>query len=276
MTRSAELMLKLTLRAPSAIPLELDGILPERLAGLSPLEVAKLPVQHGNRSEPLGAFFDVVTNPRQTWADLHIAGDTRNVKLIGARMSSGRISVEGPVGLHAGAQMSGGRLFLDSSAGDWLGAEMTGGEIEVIGDAGDQVGAAYRGSRRGMTGGVIRIRGSAGAELGLLLRRGLIVVEGACGEFAGASMIAGTLVLFGEVGERCGAGMKRGTILTAREPHLPPSFRYACDYRPAFVSMLLGELRKIGVRVPDGCGTMLKCFRGDLLAGGRGEVLCAG
>ena len=269
-------MLKLTLRAPSVIPLELDGVLPERLTGLSPPEVAKLPVQHGNRSEPLGAFFDVATNPRQTWADLHIAGDTRNVKSIGARMSSGTIAVEGRVGMHAGAQMSGGRLFLDSSAGDWLGAEMRGGEIEVVGGAGDQVGAAYRGSRRGMTGGLIRIRGSAGAELGLLMRRGLIVVEGACGEFAGASMIAGTLVLLDAVGERCGAGMKRGTILSAHEPPLPPSFRYACDYRPAFVPMLLAELRKLGVRVPDEFGTNLRCFRGDLLAGGRGEVLCGG
>ena len=34
-------MLKLTLRAPSTIPLELDGITPERVASLSPLEVAK-------------------------------------------------------------------------------------------------------------------------------------------------------------------------------------------------------------------------------------------
>lgn len=267
-------MLKLTLRAPSSIPLELDGITPDRVAGLSPLEVAKLPVWHGNRAEELGAFFEVVANPRQTWADLHIAGDTRNVKHIGAGMKSGRITIEGGVGMHAGARMSGGRLFLDSDAAEWLGAEMSGGEIEVIGNVGDQAGAAYRGSRRGMTGGSIVIRGSAGTELGLLIRRGVIVVDGPCGEFAGASMIAGTLVLLGEVGERCGAGMKRGTILTAREPKLPSSFAYSCDYRPQFLPMLLAELRKREVSVPPGFGSRVKCFRGDLLTGGRGEVLC--
>lgn len=267
-------MLKLTLHVPSSIPLELDGITPDRVAGLSPLEVAKLPIWHGNRAEELGAFFEVVTNPRQTWADLHIAGDTRNVKQIGAGMKSGRITVESSVGMHAGARMSGGRLFLDSDAAEWLGAEMSGGEIEVIGNVADQAGAAYRGSRRGMTGGSILIRGSAGDELGLLMRRGLIVVEGACGEFAGASMIAGTLVLLGEVGERCGPGMKRGTILTAREPKLPPSFRYSCDYRPAFVPMLLADLRKREVSLHVGFGTRVRCFRGDMLAGGRGEVLC--
>lgn len=265
-------MFKLTLRVPSSIPLELDGIIPERLAGLSALEVAKLPIQHGNRTEPLGEFFDVTTPPRQVWADLHIAGDTRSVKGVGAGMASGRITVESSVGMHAGARMKGGRIFLDSSAGDWLGAEMTGGEIEVIGDVGNCVGAAYRGSRRGMTGGTIFLRGSAGDELGLLMRRGLIVVGGDCGEFAGASMIAGTIALLGKSGPRLGAGMKRGTILTTREPELPSSFRFACEYRPSVLHLFAKQLTQAGSSVAFGTG-MVRCYRGDLLAGGRGEVL---
>lgn len=267
-------MLKLTLRAPSDIPLELDGIVPGRLADLSPLEAAKVTVLHGNRREPLGEFFEVVSDPRGTWADLHIAGDTRNVKHIGALMSAGRIFVEGPVGMHAGAQMSGGVLVLDSGAGDWLGAEMRGGSIEVRGSAGDQVGAAYRGSRRGMTGGEIVVRGAAGDELGLLMRRGLIVVGGACGQFAGASMIAGTLALLGGAGARCGAGMKRGTILSPHEPHLPPSFHFACEYRPTFLPLYLAKFRAMGANVPAGFGVgTVRCYRGDRLAGGKGEVL---
>ncbi|AWM38789.1 Formyltransferase/hydrolase complex Fhc subunit C [Gemmata obscuriglobus] len=270
-------MLKLTLRAPSSIPLEVEGITPERVAGLSPLEVAKLPVQHGNRAEPLGEFFEVIHDPKGTWADLHIAGDTSNVKFIGARMSAGNIYVENRVGMHAGAQMSGGSLTLDSGAAGWLGAEMRGGSIEVRGHAGDHVGAAYRGSRRGMTGGTIVVRGSAGDELGLLMRRGLIVAEGACGQFAGASMIAGTLALFGTVGERCGAGMKRGTILTATAPQLPPSFRFACEYRPSFLPLYLAHFARLGVNLPTGFGVgTLRCFRGDMLTGGKGEVLIGG
>lgn len=268
-------MLKLTLRAPSTIPLEVEGITPQRIAGLSALEVAKLPIQHGNSSEPLGEFFEVAPNPKPV-ADLHFAGDTRNVKHIGAGMTDGSIYVEGTVGMHAGARMCGGTLTIDDDAGEWLGAEMRGGSIEVRGDTGDQGGAAYRGSRRGMTGGRILIRGSAGDELGLLMRRGLIVVKGACGEFAGASLIAGSIVLLGEVGERCGAGMKRGTILTTHEPKLPPSFRYSCDYHPAFVPMLLSELKRWAVNAPRGLGDRIRCYRGDLLTGGRGEVLTAG
>ncbi|MBA4066728.1 MAG: formylmethanofuran dehydrogenase subunit C [Isosphaera sp.] len=268
--------LKLTLRAASPIPLEVDGITPERVAGLSPLDVAKLPVQHGNRSEPLGEHFAVTdrvtTAPRR--ADIQFAGDTRAVKGIGAGMAGGFVYVEGHVGMHAGAGMAGGELVIDSGAGDWLGAEMAGGEIEVRGSAGDQVGAAYRGSRRGMTGGSIFIRGNAGDELGLLMRRGLIVVQGGCGEFAAASMIAGTVVLLGKVGGRLGAGMTRGTVVCAAEPRLPVSFRLAGEYRPTFLPLYAAELRRLGVTLPPGFGAgPVRCYRGDLLTGGRGEVL---
>lgn len=270
-------MLKLTLRAASPIPLELDGISPERVAGLSPLEVARLPVQHGNRAEPLGEFFDVTTRvtTASRAADLQFAGDTRDVKGIGAGMTGGFVYVENDAGMHAGAGMTGGELIIDSGAGDWLGAEMRGGSIEVRGSASDQVGAAYRGSRRGMTGGTIHVRGNAGDELGLLMRRGLIVVDGEAGEFAGASMIAGTLALLGGAGGRLGAGMKRGTILTKGTPRLPPSFRFACDYSPAYLALLTRQLGALADVLPPRFGVGgVGCWRGDLLTGGRGEVLC--
>ena len=268
-------MPKLTLRAPSPIPLEVEGITPERVAGLSLLEVAKLPVQHGNRREELGQFFDVTAGPVVPGTDLHFAGDTRNVKHIGAGMSAGFVFVENTVGMHTGAGMSGGRLVIDGGAGDWLGAEMRGGSIEVRGNAGGQIGAGYRGSRRGMRDGTILVRGSAGDEVGLRMRRGMIVVEGDCGEFAGSAMIAGTLVLLGDIGGRAGAGMKRGTLLTVREPVLPPSFAFACTYRPPFLLLSIQELRRLGVALPDWFTGTVRCYRGDLLTGSLGEVLVA-
>lgn len=254
---------KLTLRDPSPIPLEVDGILPERVANLSALEVAKLPVLHGNRTEPLGEHFGVSTS---SIADVHFAGDTRNVHGIGRRMTGGFVFVESTTGRHAGAQMTGGRLILDSGCDDWLGAEMTGGRIEVRGHAGNCVGAAYRGSRRGMTGGTITVRGGAGHEVGLLMRRGLIVVEGKCGEFAGASMIAGTLIVKGQLGRRAGAGMKRGTLLAlGGVEDVSPGFRFSCEYEPAFLGLLLKA-----VDLP--IAGKLACYRGDVLTGGKGEL----
>jgi formylmethanofuran dehydrogenase subunit C len=262
---------KLTLREASPIPLEMAGVTPDRVRGLSAAEVAKLPVLYGNRRVELGQFFDVTASTR---ADLHLAGDTRAVKHVGAGMTDGFAFVEDSIGMHAGAGMTGGRLVVDGGAGDWLGAEMTGGFIEVRGSAGSQVGAAYRGGRRGMNGGTILIRGDAGDEVGLLMRRGLIAVSGRCGEAAGASMIAGTVVAAGGAGRRLGAGMKRGTLLVGGDgAELPPSFRYSCSYRPAFVGWLLAELRKFGVETAKLDAAGYHCHRGDLLTGGKGEVL---
>jgi formylmethanofuran dehydrogenase subunit C len=267
-------VLVLTRRASSPIPLEVEGIIPEKLAGLSPLEVAHLPVFHGNRTEPLGEWFDVSGDAAA--GVVRYTGDTATVKHVGAGMTCGRVEVEGGVGMHAGAGMRGGSLAVRGDAGDWLGAELTGGAIAVFGSAGSQVGAAYRGSRRGMTGGEIHVRGSAGDEVGLLMRRGLIAVGGACGEFAGASMIAGSVFVFGPLGGRAGAGMKRGTVFAGGGvTDLPPSFRESCGYAPTFLPLYLRHVARNGVIPVGRTAARVRCWRGDLLHGGTGEVLVA-
>ncbi len=264
--------LTLTLRARPSAPLELYGVTPDKVANLSAAEVARLPILYGNRRDELGQFFDVTGSP--TPGQLHLVGDTGRVKGIGAGMFAGAIHVESDVGPHAGAGMTGGVLTIGGNAGDWLGAEMEGGRIEVGGAAGHQVGAAYRGSRRGMTGGTILIRGEAGDEVGLLMRRGVIAVGGRCGQYAGASMIAGSLFLVGGVGPRVGAGMKRGTIVTFGPAlELPPSFRFACRFKPSILAVYAASLRALSFPVPSYLGeSEVDCFRGDLLTGGRGEV----
>lgn len=261
-------MLKLTCHTVSKIPLEVEGILPELVEGLSISDVARLPVQHGNRTEMLGEHFDVESD-RHRLADIRFAGDTSNVKRIGERMSRGTIYVENNVGLHCGAYMTGGSIIVDSSAGDWLGAEMKGGTIEVRGSAGHQAGAAYRGSRKGMSGGTINILGNAGDELGLLMRRGLIVVGGTAGSYCGASMIAGTIAVSNGVGSRVGAGMKRGTIIVrGPEPEWHAGTAYACTYQPAYARLLERSIRKWFPISSEA----IHCHRADLITGGRGEI----
>lgn len=257
-------MFTLTRRESSPIPLDVTGILPETVAKLSALEVAKLLVLFGNRKIDLGEMFDVIEGAN---SDILFEGDLSNVHNIGNRMTDGMIQCYGPVGRHAGAQMSGGVIYLDDGAGDWLGAEMQGGDIEVHGRAGDCVGAAYRGSRRGMRGGSILVCGSVGHELGLLMRRGSIVVHGNTGEFAGASMIAGTIAVRGQLGARAGAGMKRGTILAlGGVAEISVGMRFSCEYSPSFLPMMG---KSLNLPVP-GC---VQYFRGDVLTGGKGELL---
>jgi formylmethanofuran dehydrogenase subunit C len=268
--------LHLELTAATNIPLEVEGVTPDQVAALSTDAICRLPIYHGNRSVPLGEFFSVsgsAADMRMDWQ-----GDLRGVHWLGAKMRAGTVHVEGPVGRHAGSEMRGGELRVEGDAGDWLGAEMRSGVIDVRGDAGHLAGAAYRGSRQGMRGGTILIGGQAGNEIGHTMRRGVIAVGGAAGDLIGFNMLAGTIVVLGPVGIRHGAGMRRGTLalLSSERPSLLPSFRYGCRFRPEVMTLLWRGLQQREFPVPP---ELLTCeydlFHGDLIEGGRGEMLMA-
>ena len=265
--------LRLTLKAPSSIPLEVEGITPEKVRSISLAEIEKLEIFHGNLRLPLGEFFAV----RGDGADgvMQWEGDLSGVHWLGAQMTSGKVVVEGNAGRHLGSEMSGGEIHVLGNAGDWVGGEMHGGSIHIRGKAGNLVGAAYRGSAKGMTGGTILVDGDAGSEIGHSLRRGLIAIGGSAGDLAGFGMLAGTILLFGPAGIRHGAGMKRGTLAFFDSfPPLLPTFRHACRCQPDFLPLLLADLRQRGFAVADDLLTSFyDLYNGDLLEGGRGEIL---
>lgn len=267
-------MLTLRYRGTTTIPVEAECITPDQFAGKSAAEIAALPVQHGNRQEPLGEFFDVTGDAADR--EIAVEGDCGRVKWIGAGMATGRITVRGDVGMHLGAEMTGGVIEVHGNAGDWVGAEMRGGRVHVHGNAGHLVGAGYRGSRKGVRGGAILIEGNAGNEIGSAMRRGLIAVGGASGDFGGVSLIAGSVFLFGPTGLRIGAGMKRGTVAVFGEPpSLLPSFRFDCEYRPLFLTLYLRQLRAWGFPVaPELFTATHRRYSGDLVSLGKGEILC--
>ena len=247
-------MIELTLRKATSTPLEVDGILPETLSGLSELAIGKLPILYGCHTVELGEFFTV--NGMST-DEVGFIDTTLSVKGIGQGMTSGSIIVEGNAGMRAGAEMRGGTLHIKGSASDWLGVEMKYGSIFVQGNAGHCCGAGYRGCRMGMTGGWITVYGNVGHECGSSMRRGNITIIGNVGDYAGASMIAGTLSINGNAGKHLGAGMKRGTIIIHGDCEPDAGFRYSCTFSPLMPN--LGEVR---------------CYRGDILTGGKGEILC--
>jgi formylmethanofuran dehydrogenase subunit C len=268
---------KLDYRASETVPVEVDGILPERLLGLSLAEVQRLKVAVGNREAALGELFSVSQSGSDGAAaeTLEFYGDLSGVHWIGSRMTCGQIRVHGPAGRHVGSEMSGGQIHVSGSVGDWVGAELRGGLIHVRGSAGHLAGAAYRGSRRGMLGGTILIEGDAGDEIGHSMRRGLLAVGGAAGDLIGFNLLAGTILVFGSVGIRHGAGMQRGTLglLGADQAELLPSFRYACRHRPLAIDLLLGHLQQLGFPVPAALHEgFWDQYNGDLITGGRGEM----
>jgi formylmethanofuran dehydrogenase subunit C len=127
-----------------------------------------------------------------------------------------------------------------------------------------------------MTDGTILIGGGAGDEIGRTMRRGLIAIGGNIGDLAGVNMLAGSILVFGASGIRHGAGMQRGTIafLGREAPPLLPSFRRAARYRPEVLQLIYRQLRQLNFAVP---GELQGCpcdvYNGDLVTGGRGEIL---
>jgi formylmethanofuran dehydrogenase subunit C len=256
------------------VPLEVEGIIPDKMTEKSLAEISRTRVFHGKQHVELGDFFRISGDPttsRMVWE-----GDLSGVHWLGAEMKRGTIRVNGPVGRHVGSRMQGGQIEIHGNASDWLGGEMLGGSIDLHGTAGHLVGAAYRGSARGMTGGTILIRGNVGNEIGHSMRRGLIAVSGDAGDLIGFNMLAGTVLVFGNTGIRHGAGMRRGTIglFAAEAPSLLPSFRHACHGRMQILRMLDRNLRTLAFPTPISLGeTAVDLYHGDLLEGGRGELI---
>ena len=266
--------LTLTLKKTTNVPLEVEGVTPDVVRNLSLTEIEKLQVFEGNRQIPLAEFFSVAGDPsdeRMIWE-----GELQGVHWIGAKMKSGIMEVRSNAGRHVGSELRGGEIHVYGAVSDWVGGELHNGLIHVRGSAGHLVGAGYRGSAKGMTGGVLLIEGNAGNEIGHTMRRGLIAIGGTAGDLVGFNMLAGTILIFGESGIRHGAGMKRGSIgfFSDNKPPLLPTFRFACRYQPDFMTLVWNELRERRFPFPSEFrSASYDLYHGDMIEGGRGEVL---
>jgi len=264
--------MRLILHTAPEVPLEAEVICPDRLLGKSAAEVARLAVYHGNEKAALGDFFTVQGEMQD--GSVTVEGDLSRVKLLGSRMSCGRLRIDGDVGAHLGAGMTGGEIVVTGSAGDWVGREMSGGRIVVRGNAGHMVGCAVRGAAIGMRGGEILIHGSVGNEAGNGMRRGLIAIAGDSGDFTAVNMKAGTVVVMGRIGPRPAAGMVRGTLLGFRPVELLPTFSYDTTYRSPVIRALLLHLRRQGFPVDEAyLGGRYQRWCGDAIELNKGEVL---
>ena len=217
----------LELKRQPQVPVDSKTISPNVLSDKPLEEIAVLEIWEGNRQIGLGELFNIKGDTGGPTSDFHVvvSGDTRKIRCLGYRMSSGLLKIEGDAGMYVGEEMCGGLISVDGSAGSWLGSKMRGGSIEVFGDAGDHVGAAYRGSHEGMTGGQIRIHGDCGSEAGSWMSNGTVRVEGNAGMFPGVHMCGGIILIDGNCTGRAGAGMTGGmVIIRGRMETILPSF----------------------------------------------------
>ena len=160
--------LTLSYHAQTTVPVEIEGVVPDRLRDQSLAEIERLEAYQGNQKLVLADLFRISGDPADARIDFE--GDLAGVHYIGYGMADGEIHVHGNAGRHLGSEMSGGRIEVEGDASDWVGGEMHGGLIRVAGSAGHLIGAAYRGSKRGMTDGTILIGGDVGNEIGAAVR----------------------------------------------------------------------------------------------------------
>jgi formylmethanofuran dehydrogenase subunit C len=265
-------VIRLTLKSRPPGRLSLDGVIPERVAGLTETDIARLPLRDGNRRGALGDWFDIGI---AAGADdrLEIAGDCERFDDIGAGMGQGEIVVEGNAGACAGLAMTGGRVSIAGSAGHGAATAMRGGELCIGGDAGDRLGGALPGEGLGMHDGIVIVAGAAGRGVGDRMRRGLIVVAGAAGPFCGARMSAGSIVIGGGLGDHPGVAMRRGSLFAlGAVARLPPSFADCGVHELAVQRILARFLAKRGLREMADRVLPLRRWFGDLAERGKGEI----
>ena len=261
----------LTLRAPLARPISAGAIAPDRFAGLSSQEIAALELWDGSSRIALG---DVFTVSGERSASVVLEGDLAQLHEVGTTMSAGSLEIKGSIGHALGVRMSGGTIAVQGRAGHDAGLAMAGGSIVIDGSAGDRVGGAPPGASKGMIGGDIVVRGGAGHEAGARMRRGTLYC-GSVGDSAGIGMIAGNLIVAGAIGSSVGNGNKRGSIVALNGVQVPPTYAYACTYRPPHIPLMLLSLRaRFGVVVDDAhLHGLYKRYSGDLAEIGKGEIL---
>jgi formylmethanofuran dehydrogenase subunit C len=208
-------MIILTPKEQPEVPLEIQSITPDSIAGKSIDEIKAMEIWHGNIQIPLSDFFKVEGESGTTAADTKIIidGDVSQTKRIGQGMTAGQITVKGNVNNYVGADMEGGLITVEGDAKGWAGQNMKGGELEILGNAGDYVGASYRGDWRGMSGGKITIHGDAKNEIAEYMNGGKMVIKGDVAIMPGIHMNNGVLIIEGNVIARTGGEMAGGTIV---------------------------------------------------------------
>jgi formylmethanofuran dehydrogenase subunit C len=266
-------MTRLVLKAEPPLRLAVDGLIPERLGGLAPAAIERLPLALGNRRQSVADWFRVEPSDG---AALEIVGDCRRLDKLGGGMSEGALSIRGDAGAYLGIGMSGGTIAVAGSAGYGAATDMRGGLLRIAGDAGDALGGALPGAAGGMRDGTVLVAGRAGAEAGRRLRRGLIVIGGDAGQCCGAEMIAGTIVVAGRAGAFAGAAMRRGSIIAlGGVARIGATFADGGVHDLIFLRLLARHLAAFGV---DGVAARLSRLRrwtGDAAVGGAGELLVA-
>lgn len=262
---------RLTVRQLPPGRLDMSGITPARLAGLSSAEVERLELAGGILMQEV---FSVAGSAGST---LTISGETNRLDFLGQGLAEGTLVVEGEAGAYAGQGMRGGRLDIHGNAGPFAASGMAGGLIAISGNAGDNLGGARPGEKFGQSGGVVHVGGNIGARAGDRMRRGTIVAAGGIGAAAGSRMMGGTIIASKGFGYGPGTLMRRGTLIGPSAEHILPTFADCGRHQLTILAILaryLGEA--LGSLAPKPIAGPVRRLAGDMATIGKGELLLTG
>ncbi len=129
-------MSTLTLRAtrPSPYRLNLFGIVPNRLAGLTQADIRQLPIGVETGTGRLGDWFELIDGEREK---ITFAGDVSNCDGLGGGLESGLIEIDGNVGDFLADRMTSGELIVRGSAGRYACSSLRGGHVSIEGNCGE-------------------------------------------------------------------------------------------------------------------------------------------
>ena len=263
--------LTVKLRQPPAMRLDLRGLIPSRLAGLSAADVERLalntelgPVTVGEVFAVSGAAGDTIT----------IETGSDRLDFVGAGLDGGSVIVDGDAGAYAGSKMTAGRLEIRGGAGAYLASAAKGGLLVVNGSAGDFLGGARAGERFGMAGGTVVVLGSVGARAGERMRRGTVIARGSFGPAAGSRMAGGTLWTEQGFGAGPGPLMRRGTLIGPSADGLLTTYA-DCGRHDLEILRILNRYvaDTLGSLAPKPLPASVRRLAGDAATIGKGEIL---
>jgi len=256
-------MISLHAKKEFRLPIIANSVSPDVFQGKKSAEIEALKLWEGNKQKKLGELFKVEENKTKSQHEstIVIHGNLSKVRMVGARMKDGEITIYGNAGMHLGEEMRGGRINVQGDTGGWAGSMMKGGAIEIHGNAGDYLGAPYRGSSEGMHGGKITVYGNVGNEAGAHMRKGIIKVYGNAGQFAGFRLHNGAVYVQKDCGDRVGACMKDGTVVVGG---------FLDSVLPTFA--IDGVRKKAKIEEGEAVEMPFYLFVGDLIEEGRGKL----
>lgn len=266
---------RLTLRRSPALRVDLRGVMPAALSGLSCAAIERLPLGSGRGTLPLAELFDVAGIAGDA---LVLEGDLSRFDRVGWQMAAGRVLVDGNVGHYAGGCMSAGELVIKGHAGLLAACEMAGGSCIVEGDVDDFAASNLPGSMDGMRGGELVVKGNAGARFGDRMRRGTALVFGSAGDLLASRMVAGTIAVGGRAGAHPAWGMRRGSVVFAAKDAFDPAPTFVPGFAAVdvFWQLLARDLARHGGPFAGLASRRIERCVGDLAVAGKGELIFPG